>query len=82
MKTVWTKGLTGQAKEEMVREFNASAHLRKRLTEILEEKRETCYKKSVSEDAYLSPNWAFQQADSRGFERALTEIISILDSKV
>ena len=82
MKTVWTKGLSVQGKDEMTREFQASAHLRKRLSDILEEKREASYRKSLSEDAYASPNWAFQQADSRGFERALTEIMSLLDSKV
>lgn len=82
MKTVWNKGLTVQGKDEMTREFQASAHLRKRLTEILLEKQNISYENATSKDAYTSPNWAFMQADARGYERALLEVVSLLESKV
>lgn len=70
--------MNAQQKEEMVREFKASAHLRKRLTELLEEKRKTNKTYASSKDRYELSSWSYLQADAVGFERALTEIISII----
>lgn len=78
MKTLWTKGLVGQKREEMEREFAASAHLRERLATILKEKIEAKRTKKVSEDEYANPNWAYKQADLIGYERALGEVISLI----
>ena len=78
MKTVWTKGLTGQPREEIEREFKASAHIRGRLTKILQEKIDTKRTQKVSEEEYALPAWPYKQADSIGYERAMREIISLL----
>lgn len=78
MKTAITKGLTGQAKEEMVSSFKASAYLRKRVIDLMHEKIETARKEAISKDAYLSPSWAYLQADACGYQRAMQEIISLL----
>ena len=79
MKTAITKGLVGEAKKEMEREFEASSLLRRRLTALLFEKTNTRRTKSISEDEYSSPNWAYKQADVVGYERALHEVISLLE---
>lgn len=78
MKTSWTKGLTPEKQEEIKRDFNASALLRERLAELIQDKIDTSIKASRSKDEYTNPNWAYLQADARGYERALSEIISLI----
>lgn len=78
MKTSWTKGLTPEQATEVRKDFQGSAILRKRLKELCDEKVEASYAVSASKDAYSNPNWAYLQADARGYERALKEIISLL----
>lgn len=80
MKTVWIKGLDEVKKKEVEREFKESALFRKLLTEILNEKLKTKHNESRSKEGYASPNWAYFQADAIGYERAITEILSIIES--
>lgn len=79
MKTVLTKGLTTEQKEEIKRDFLASTLLRERLQAIIKEKGELAHKASITKDNYLSPNWAYLQADSVGYQRALEEVFSLLE---
>ena len=78
MKTVWTKGLDLDAEKEMRADFKSSLCTRKRLVTIATEKLDLSTKDSRNKDNYENPNWPYLQADSRGYERALQEIISIL----
>lgn len=79
MKTIWTKGLEPDAKDEMKLHFNGSAQLRKRLGSILNEKIDAKNRESMKDDAYDNPSWAFKQADAQGYKRAMTEILSIIE---
>lgn len=79
MKITWTKGLSPEKKEEVKRDFQAAALLRERLTELLREKSEVTRKGTISKDAYTNSNWAYLQADAVGYQRALEEIISLLE---
>ena len=81
MKTAWTKGLTGERREEMEREFDSSALLRSRLTSLLEEKIDTNRLTARGVKCYENPAWPYLQADARGYERALYEIISLISSR-
>lgn len=78
MKTSWTKGLTPEKQEEIKRDFNASALLRERLAVLAQEKIDASRKDSTLKEGYANPNWAYLQADARGYERALSEIISLI----
>lgn len=78
MKISWTKGLEKEARIDVTQNYKESVVLRKRLIAMLEEKIDTSAKKSRSETAYESPNWAYMQADARGYERALSDVISLL----
>ena len=78
MKLNWTKGLSGDAKKDVVQEYASSSNLRKRLEVLLQEKQSSSQKAIISKDAYDSPNWAFKQADAVGYQRALEEVISLL----
>ena len=79
MKTVWKKGLEKDAAEEIELAFNSGGVLRQRLREILLERIEVADRRSVSEEGYDCPNWAYKQADTSGYKRALFEIISLIE---
>lgn len=80
MKTTWTKGLNPEQIIQLKQDFVGGILLRERLIQLLEEKQNASVKKSRSEDGYASANWPYLQADSRGYERALTEVISLLSN--
>lgn len=79
MKTPWTKGLSLDSKNEITLSFHASGLLRERLVLLLKEKITLADKESYSKEGYSSPNWAYAQADTAGYKRALHEIISLIE---
>lgn len=81
MKTVWKNGLTDDAKKRLEQDFIGSAPIRERLSKILTDKIEHSWTSSVGAEGYTNPNWAYLQADARGYERALKEIISLITEK-
>lgn len=82
MKTAWSSGIKdADRKKEIKQAFLAAIVMRKRLIEMLQKKQDSSIKGSRSEDAYESPNWALKQADARGYERALQEVMSLLDQE-
>lgn len=81
MKIAWTKGLAPERVTEVRKDFVGSVVLRKRLMELLEDKMRVSRESSISKDAYSNPNWAYLQADARGYERALNEVISLIESE-
>lgn len=79
MKTAWLKGSKDkEAKDIMRNEYNKSKLLRERLLSLLNDKIESEYKSTRSKDGYADANWAYRQADSQGYLRALHEIISLI----
>lgn len=78
MKTTWTKGLTPEQETELRKDFVGSIILRKRLKELLEEKSKSSRDATLSKKCYETPNWAYLQADAIGYERAISEIISLI----
>ena len=79
MKTALTKGLDKDASKEIENAFGASALLRKRYAEILESKIKLSEKEDRSKEGYNCPNWAYKQADSQGYRRAIREVLSLLE---
>lgn len=79
MKTAIVKGLTEVQAEEMRHCFVHASLLRKHLQKLLNEKINASNRMVRSKDSYSIPNWAYLQADAVGYERALTEVISLLD---
>lgn len=78
MKTSILKGLGDDIKEEIKLSFNSSTVIRRRLSEIVRDKIATADKAAMLKDAYDCPNWAPKQADTQGYKRALTEVLSLL----
>tara|TARA_B100000929_G_C15511743_1_gene421121 strand:+ start:3765 stop:4019 length:255 start_codon:yes stop_codon:yes gene_type:complete len=82
MKTSWTAYIKDpERKEEIRKSFNSSVVMRKRLKEMLERKIHAKITACQSENLYESPNWALLQADSRGYERAMNDVIKLLEEK-
>lgn len=79
MKTSWTQGLKKESADAITASFQASGSLRERLTILLKKKEESNKQKMRSAANYEAPNWAFMQADAIGYERALNEVISLIE---
>ena len=78
MKVSWTKGVDKELAVDIRQNFKESLVMRKRLITLLDEKITASQKTSRSKTEYENPNWAYLQADARGYERALVEIISLI----
>lgn len=78
MKTLWTAGLDKERTVDVRQNFKEALVLRQRLRELLDKKIEASVRESRSKDSYDLPNWAYVQADKRGYERALQEIFDLL----
>lgn len=79
MKTSWTKGLDEVSSEDIRGAFKASLLLRKRLKHLLLDKMDASNKNCRAKLSYDNPNWALLQADQRGYERALHELIELVE---
>lgn len=78
LKTVWTSGLAKELANEVRTNYKESLVLRRRLAKLLEDKADTSVKNSRSKLLYENPNWALLQADQRGYERAVMEILELI----
>ncbi len=76
MQTVWTKNIKDPEEKETMRvSIKSAAWVLTRLAEILQDKADDDAKSS--KDDYLSPGWAYRQADKAGYARALREAIDL-----
>jgi hypothetical protein len=78
MKVSWTQGQTKERASEITKDFTSSLLIRKRLEELLTKKIDLSNAESRAKSTYDSPNWAYVQADARGYERALSDVISLI----
>lgn len=81
MKSSITAGLTKEQTDEITGEFKHSSLLRERLIEMLRQKNESNKALVRAKNLYDSPSWAYVQADSIGYERAVYELISLISSE-
>jgi hypothetical protein len=79
MKISWTKGLLKDTALSVRQNYKESLVLRRRLVDMLEEKVRLSMRASRAEAAYENPNWALMQADSRGYERAMQEVVGLIN---
>lgn len=79
MDVLWTSHLkTKEEKEEFAKYVANSSSLLDRLGEIVRIKKESAEKARLDKEAYSSPSWAFIQADTNGYLRAIREIEHLL----
>lgn len=75
MKTIWFMDLPKDEQEGFKKQVKSAKDVLEKLEQIVKHK----IKEIVVSDDYDSPSWAFKQADRNGYNRALTEIINILN---
>jgi len=80
MKSTWLDGLEEDRKKELRGDFISSQLVRKRLTEIAHAKIETVRASVRKKENYEVAHFPALVGDSIGYERALMEIISLLES--
>jgi hypothetical protein len=81
MKTNWTAGLNAEQSAVIRKEYASSPLLRERLAIMLDKKLESSRSNARSKERYTDPSWAYLQADAIGYERALSEILSLITTK-
>lgn len=74
----WTKGLDATEASDLKDSYNGCAMTRVRLGVMLKDKITSSHTHSRSKILYDNPNWALLQADQRGYERALHEIMDLI----
>lgn len=83
MNSAWTKGIRKGSQEAVDVEgaYASSAFIRRRLVAILKAFEEEELSARLRSVDYDSPSWAYRQADSVGYARALRKVASILEEK-
>jgi len=81
MKTILTAGITKEQSEIVTKEFQQCPAFRERLIAVLNGKKESLRSEATSKTSYDKPSWGYFQADANGYERAISEVISLLLSK-
>lgn len=82
MKASWTSGLNKELATDVRINFKEALVVRRRLVKMLNDKIDASAKEGRSKVLYDNPNWALLQADQRGYERAISDIISLIDEGV
>lgn len=80
MKTIWLEGLEEDHKKELKGDFISSQLVRKRLTKLINDKIDTNRTAVRKKENYDIAHFPALVADSIGYERALEEIISLLEA--
>lgn len=80
MKSTWLEGLEPEVAKEIRGDFISSRLVRNRLTKILKDKIATSHSSLRQKDVYDKPNFGVIAADSIGYERALNEVISLIEN--
>lgn len=80
MKISWMSGFDVDKKKDFKQSFYAAREVRERLVTLLRNKVESARTELRIKDSYESPNWAYKQADLCGYERAMLEVISLIES--
>lgn len=78
MKQSWTTGLSPEQVIDVKSSYVGGLVLRKRLIELIKGKIDSSMVVARSKKSYETPNWAYLQADQVGYERALYEIIDLI----
>ena len=77
MKLTWFNHLPKDQQEGFKKQIRSATDVLERLEQMLQSKRTEVV---LSHD-YDNPSWAYKQADRNGYDRALTEVINLINMK-
>ena len=80
MKTFWTDGLDETRQKEVRQNFKEATVMRKRMMELVQSKIARNIVETRQKVNYQKPAWVYEQADAHGYQRALDEILSLLEN--
>lgn len=75
----WQAGLTDQEKQDLKASMLAATPAFKRLTKLLDKKLEENESRREARDTYDKAAWPYFQADCSGYNRAIKEIIKLIE---
>lgn len=78
MNIKWTAGLSEEQANTIKDLVKRNTILIGRFREIVSNKMQSSERKQISEKEYDNPSWAYKQADSNGYQRALKEILELI----
>jgi Cu2+-containing amine oxidase len=80
MFTQWTNHLSSEEdKKSFAISVNRAKHVLNRLKKLIEADLDATGKAEISLKAYDNINWAYRQAHTNGYKRALTNILTLVD---
>jgi Cu2+-containing amine oxidase len=78
--TAWTNHLkTDEDKKSFAISVSRSKHVLNRLKSLIEQDLEATGKAEISLKAYDNLNWAYRQAHTNGYKKALTNLLTLVD---
>ena len=75
MQEIWFNGTNKEAREKVKQDIALAHNAFKRLSNILRSK----LKENLVQD-YNKASWPFNQADNLGYNRALTEVLKLMEA--
>ena len=75
MQEIWFNGIKKEDRERVKQDIALAHNAFKRLSDILRSK----FKDNSSQD-YSKASWPFNQADNLGYNRALTEVLKLMEA--
>lgn len=78
MKVSWTKGLDKELSIDVTQNYKESLVMRRRLITLLQDKIDASLHEARQKATYENANWALLQADAVGYQRALSDVISLI----
>lgn len=79
MNTKWMAGLSDQEKKDLKASIQAASPAFKRLTTLLENKLQSVEGERLGRDKYDKSSWPYFQADCNGYQRAIKELIKLIE---
>lgn len=79
-RSTWTSDIEDTVgKDKFSSRLKENRDLFERLSVLLQKKNEENTRKRISTASFEKPAWSEYQADSNGYERALTEVLSLIN---
>ena len=81
MNSKWTAGLSDQEKKDLRASIQAALPAFERLSKLLEDKLQSVETERLGRDKYDKSSWPYFQADCNGYQRAIKELIKLIEVK-
>ena len=74
----WTKGIPAEKKKDFEDAVRNSTTALGKLQELLDDKIDDCFDKSLAEPEYTNPAWPYKQAYENGYAAGIRYVVDLL----